>query len=214
MVWHSEAARQLKGCQERITNETTALRDRVAELEEERARQRKQLERLVQREKDLQKQLSQAKEGRKTLNATLTDCLENMTRLDANLSALHHELLHLQAEEMEMDSQNGALLVQMAQWQGKAAELGAKLEEATEAQMAANAEKEHCHARESALQESVRSYLAEIASLQCRLQARSSSSSSRRKGPPFRYIFWGMAIFCILFPLEGLSFLFQAPAKQ
>lgn len=77
MVWHTEAARQLKACHERASNETVALVERVAELERERAEHGKQLEKLAQREKELQRQLSQAKEGKKRLNATLITCWEN-----------------------------------------------------------------------------------------------------------------------------------------
>lgn len=78
MVWHSEAASQLKACHERASNETVALTDRVAELERERVERGKQLEKLAQREKELQRQLSQAKDGKKRLNATLMACWENM----------------------------------------------------------------------------------------------------------------------------------------
>ncbi|KAM6465597.1 coiled-coil domain-containing protein 194 [Liasis olivaceus] len=198
MVRQSEAARQLKGCQERASNETAALTSRVAELEQERTKREKQLEKLAQREKDLQKQLSQAKEGRKRVNATLMGCLDKMILLNANLSALHDEMSTLQAEGMKMDSQNGALLVQMTR-------LEEKLEEAIGARDVVEAEKGHCEAREKALQESMHSYLAEIASLQHRLQVR--SSSARRRCPPFWYLLWGLASFCILFPLERLIFL-------
>lgn len=83
MVRQSEAARQLRGCQERASNETAALTSRVAELEQERTRREKQLEKLAQREKDLQKQLNQAKEGKKRLNATLMGCLDNMVCVGA-----------------------------------------------------------------------------------------------------------------------------------
>ncbi|XP_026526599.1 uncharacterized protein LOC113414097 [Notechis scutatus] len=196
MVRQSEAARQLRGCQEQASNETAALTLRVADLEQERTRREKQLEKLAQREKDLQKQLNQAKEGKKRLNATLMGCLDNMIHLNANLSALHNEMSTLQAEGMKMDSQNGALLVEMTK-------LEEKLDEAIGARDVVEAEKGHCEAREKALHESMHSYLAEIASLQQRLQVR--SSSARRRCPPFWYLLWGLASFCILF---RLSFLF------
>ncbi|CAI7935567.1 Hypothetical predicted protein, partial [Podarcis lilfordi] len=67
MAWHSK----------RLANSGGAG-SRVAELERERAKREKQLEKLAQREKDLQKQLGQAKESRKRLNATLMGCLENV----------------------------------------------------------------------------------------------------------------------------------------
>ncbi|XP_072833938.2 coiled-coil domain-containing protein 194 isoform X3 [Pogona vitticeps] len=184
LVRHSEATRQLRGCQERAANETAALADRVAELERERAQRAKQLEKLAQREKDLQRQLGQAKESRKRLNATVMGCLENVTRLDANLSALQNEMFTLQAEGMDVNSQNGALLAEMAQWREQVTGLEGRLAGAVDARDAAEAEKEACNARQDALQESLQSYLAEIASLQRRLQGRSSPSSSsrRRKG--------------------------------
>ncbi|XP_061457035.1 myosin-2 heavy chain, non muscle-like [Rhineura floridana] len=206
MVWRSEAARQLKACRERVSNETAALTDRVAELEKERAGHGKQLDKLAQREKDLQKQLSQAKGGQKRLNATLMGCLENVTLLDANLSALRNEMSTLQAEGMEMDSRNSALLVERAQWQQKVAGLEERLESAAGGRAAAEAEREHCDAREKALQESVQSYLSEIASLQRRLHGR--FSSTRRRCLPFGYLLWGLASFCVLYPLEGLTSLF------
>uniref|UniRef100_A0ABM5ELA3 Coiled-coil domain-containing protein 194 isoform X2 n=1 Tax=Pogona vitticeps TaxID=103695 RepID=A0ABM5ELA3_9SAUR len=130
------------------------------------------------------------------------------TRLDANLSALQNEMFTLQAEGMDVNSQNGALLAEMAQWREQVTGLEGRLAGAVDARDAAEAEKEACNARQDALQESLQSYLAEIASLQRRLQGRSSpSSSSRRRCPPFRYLFWGLVTLCALFPLEGLSFL-------
>ncbi|XP_028569174.2 coiled-coil domain-containing protein 194 [Podarcis muralis] len=205
MAWHSEAARQLRRCREQVANETAALGDKVAELERERAGRKKQLEKLAQREKDLQKQLGQAKESRKRLNATLMDCLENVTLLDANLTALHGEMFTLQAEGVEMDSQNSALLAEMSWWRQKATGLEERLEAAAGEKAAAEAEREHCEARQAALQESVHGYLSEIASLHRRLQGRPSSSG--RRCPPFRYLLWGLAIFFILDPLERLIFL-------
>lgn len=46
------------------------------------------------------------------------------------------------------------------------------------------------------------SYQAEIASLQRRLRAH---SSGRRRCPPFRYLLWGLASFCILFRLVSFG---------
>ncbi|XP_034975847.1 uncharacterized protein LOC118087373 isoform X2 [Zootoca vivipara] len=180
MAWHSEAARQVRRCREQLANETAALGDKVAELEWERAGREKQLEKLAQREKDLQKQLGQAKENRKRLNATLMGCLENVTLLDANLTALHGEMFTLQ---VEMDSRNSALLVEMSQWRQQAAGLEERLEAAAGEKAAAEAEREHCEARQTALQESVHGYLSEIASLHRRLQGRPSSAA--RRCPPF-----------------------------
>ncbi|KAJ6664318.1 hypothetical protein lerEdw1_008537 [Lerista edwardsae] len=204
MVWHTEAARQLKACHERASNETVVLIERVAELERERAERGKQLEKWAQREKELQRQLSQAKEGKKRLNATLITCRENTTLLNTNLSVLRNEMFALQAEGTERDSQNGALQVEMARWQDQVTGLQEQLESVVGKQAAAEAEKEHCEARQNALQESLHSYQAEIASLQRRLRA---NSSARRRCPPFRYLLWGLASFCILFPLEELKFL-------
>ncbi|XP_063003416.1 coiled-coil domain-containing protein 194 [Elgaria multicarinata webbii] len=206
VVWHTDVGRQLKGCREQAANETVVLVDRVAELEREQAARGKQLEKLAQQEKELQRQLSQAKDGRKRLNATLMGCLENTTRLDANLSTLHNEIFTLQAEGTQMGSVNGALLAEMAQWQEQMEGLQERLQEAAGARDTAEAEKQHCAAQQNALQESLHSYLAEIASLQRRLRDR-SSSSARRRCPPFRYLLWGLASFCVLYPLEGLNFL-------
>ncbi|XP_044311903.1 coiled-coil domain-containing protein 194 isoform X2 [Varanus komodoensis] len=104
------------------------------------------------------------------------------TLLAATLSSLHGEISTLVAEGAQMETRNGVLLAEVAQWQQKVAVLEEGLREATEARGAAEAEKEHCDARQNVLQESLHGYLAEIASLQRRLQARSSSSTRRRKG--------------------------------
>ncbi|XP_053144979.1 coiled-coil domain-containing protein 194 isoform X2 [Hemicordylus capensis] len=89
----------------------------------------------------------------------------------------------LQAEGTEIGSRNGILQAEMAQWQEEVAGLQQRLEAAQGEQEAAKAEKQHCQAQQGALQESVQSYLAEIASLRRQLGAR---SSTRRRCHPFR----------------------------
>ncbi|CAI5799156.1 Hypothetical predicted protein [Podarcis lilfordi] len=106
------------------------------------------------------------------------------TLLDANLTALHGEMFTLQAEGVEMDGRNSALLAEMSRWRQQVAGLEERLEAAAGEKAAAEAEREHCEARQAALQESVHGYLSEIASLHRRLQGRPSSSG--RRCPPFR----------------------------
>ncbi|XP_056193387.1 uncharacterized protein LOC130148609 isoform X2 [Falco biarmicus] len=109
MVWRSEAVGKLQGCREQAANESRELGNRVAELEQERARLQRAAAAGAQAEDALRQELTQARGDGKKLNASLASCWERAARLEANVTVLGDKVLALRRERAELARDKAAL---------------------------------------------------------------------------------------------------------